>query len=230
MDTFKILYSSFFSFLVLLLLTRLMGRKQISQLSLFDYVTGISIGSIAAEMATDLDQNFWHPILAMTLYAGLDLLLNLVSSRSLKAELFLHGRPVVLFDAGRLYPRRLKTAKLCVSDLLMEARTQGYFSLSEIQTAVLETNGSLSFLPKSDTKPASTGDLNLTVTQQTLQTDVMYGGRILSRNLRAIGYDEAWLREELRRQGLRGREDEIMLATADQNGELCAFLTGEEKK
>lgn len=128
-------------------LTKLLGNKQMSQLSMFDYINGITIGSIAAEMATSLEDDFLKPMIGMAVYTVAALLISLIASHSVKLRKFLIGRPLILYDDGKLYRDCLKKAKLDLNEFLTECRNNGYFNLSEIQTAIMETNGKISILP-----------------------------------------------------------------------------------
>ena len=133
------------SIIAIFLLTKLMGYRQMSQMSMFDYVNGITMGSIAAEMATSLDTGFEKPLVAMIVYALVSLLLSTVSSKSIKVRRMLEGAPLVLLNNGEIYRHNLKKAKIDVSELLVQCRINGYFDISKLQTAILEGNGKISF-------------------------------------------------------------------------------------
>ena len=145
MDFVKIIILSAVSFLVLFALSKFMGSRQISQLSFFDYVIGISIGSIAAEMATNIDLALWKGVLAMIIYAALDVLFELLSRKSIKARKFINGTPIILINNSKISKSALKKAKIELDDLITAARSAGYFDLSQIQTAIIEENGKISF-------------------------------------------------------------------------------------
>ena len=142
------------SLIVMFLLTKLMGSKQVSQMTLFDYVVGITIGSIAAELATELEDPE-RPLLAMVLWGLAAWGISVLGNKSLRARAFLSGKPLVLLDQGVIRRDNLKRARLDLNEFLTYCRIAGYFDLSEIQTAVLEHNGSVSFLPKETDRPAT---------------------------------------------------------------------------
>ena len=139
--------ASVLSLAVMFLLTKLMGNKQVSQMTLFDYIVGITIGSIAAELATELE-NPERPLLAMLLWGFAAWGISLLGNKSFRARAFLSGKPLVLLDQGVIDRKNLKRARLDLNEFLTYCRIAGYFDLNEIQTAVLEHNGSVSFLPK----------------------------------------------------------------------------------
>ncbi len=222
MDFLKIVITSLASAITLFFLTKLMGEKQISQLSLFDYVAGITIGSIAAEMAVEVDENPLYAIVAMSIYALLGFGISIVTSKSVKLRKFLTGRALILIDNGVIYRKNLKKAKIDLGDLQTLARISGYFDISEIQTAIFEHNGNISFLPRVSARPVTPDDLNLAPKQSYMQTNVILDGNIMHRNLELCGVDEAWLRRELKSLGYVSAED-VYLATCSADKKLTAY-------
>lgn len=221
LDVAKTLITSLVSIAVLFLLCRMIGQRQISQMSLFDYVNGIVIGSIAAELATNLED--WHrPLTAMLLYGLAAAAINAATCKSLALRKIFNGRPLVLFEDGKLYKGNLYRAKLDINEFLTQCRVAGYFDLSRLEAVVLETNGQLSFLPLAAERPATPADLQLTPPEETMQTNLILDGRILTENLKASGRSEAWLTEQLHRQGI-GQVREVFLASCDQQGSFTAY-------
>lgn len=203
------------SFGALFLSAKLIGHKQIAQLDFFDYITGITIGSIAAEMATDLEAP-WKSLTAMLIYGGVTVLLSVVSNRFPRTRKYLNGTPTILMDHGKLYRENLKKAKLDLSEFMVMCRQQGYFDLSNIQTAVFEYNGKLTILPVSSQRPATPNDLNLAPEQELLFTELIMDGRILEDNLKRMGLDLAWLTKQLEQSHIHSAED-VFLALCDRN-------------
>lgn len=211
---------------VLFVLTKIIGNKQISEMNMFDYIVGITIGSIGAEMATGIDGNAVYPVIAMAVYAFLALGISLCSNHSLKLRRYLSGRALVLMSKGKLYKDNLKRARMDLNEFLTQCRLSGFFDLSEIDMAFLEPNGKISFLVNAANKPASPKDLSLTVTPSALFRNVIVDGVILKKNLKSAGKDERWLSSELKVQGYKSVKD-VFLATLDENGTLRVF-SGEE--
>lgn len=223
MDFWKIVLLSVGSLIALFLLTKLMGNKQMSQLSMFDYINGITIGSIAAEMATSLEDEFWQPLLAMTIYALSSFLISIFACKSLKMRRFMNGRAIVLFEGGKLYNKNLMRAKIDIDDLLTQCRNNGYFNLSEIQSAILETNGIISFLPKSDIRPVNVSDMNINAEQEKPVANVIMDGKVLEGNLKYTGNNLEWLNKQLKSQGV-GKIEDVFLATCDSNNQLSVYV------
>lgn len=222
MKLLHVLYSAPASFVALFLLTKLMGNREMSQLSLFDYIIGISIGSIAAEMATALE-DFFEPLVAMTIYAVLAVLFSIITNKSIKARRALTGEALILLDDGKLYEKNFKKAKIDLSEFLSQCRNSGYFNIADIQTAVLEPNGKISFLPMSTRRPATPGDLNLPVMQEKPVVNVIMDGKVLPDNLKFTGKDERWLDKQLKAQGVSNARD-VFLATCDSENNLSVYV------
>lgn len=223
MDLLKIVWLSLGSLLALFILTKIMGNKEMSQLSMFDYIIGITIGSIAAEMSTALENDFMQPLLAMIIYALASVVISFVSYKSLKINRFLTGPSLILLDNGEIYRNNLKKAKLDITEFLMQCRTSGYFNLSDIQTAILEPNGKISFLPKAEKRPATPSDMNISVPVDRVVVNVVLDGIVLKENLYHTGNDELWLEKQLVSQGIQNVDD-IYLATCDCNNNLSVYL------
>ena len=142
MDLLQVAVTSVGAFVALFLLSKLMGHRQISELSVFDYVNGITIGSIAAEMATELEKPL-RPLVAMVVWALLVWLLEALTSKCPRLRKYISGAPSIIFDNGKLYRRNMKKARLDLSEFLIQCRQQGFFDLGAIQTAVYEPDGRL---------------------------------------------------------------------------------------
>ena len=216
------------AFVTLFVLSKIMGNREMSQLSMFDYINSITIGSIAAEMATSLSDNFMEPLVAMFVFALLSVLMALITSKSIKARRALTGRPAILFENGQIYRKNLDRHRLDINEFLTQCRINGYFDLSEIHTAILESNGKISFLPAVGTRPATPEDMNLMPQQKTTVANVIIDGHIMHKNLQHTGNDENWLNEQLLALGA-GDLSGIFLATCDCNNKLSVYKRIDEK-
>ena len=221
MDIIKVILTSFFSALILFIIAKIMGHRQVSQLDFFDYITGITIGSIAAELATELETP-WKPAIAMVVYGTIAFLLNIITSKFPRTRKYINGSPAILMSGGKLYRKNMKKAKLDLSEFLMMCREEGYFDLNDIQTAVFENNGKLTVLPKSLNRPATPEDLNLNPKEDNINTEIIMDGRILEENLKRMGLDLTWLNKQLKSQGYRNAK-EIYLGLCDKDNKLSLF-------
>ena len=216
MFVLKIILLSLGSIFVLFILTKIIGTREMSQLSMFDYINSITIGSIAAEMATSLEDNFLEPLIAMIVYTLVIVTIAFVANKSIEFRRIVNGKTLILLNNEELYKDNFKRAKLDICEFLTECRYQGYFNLSDIQTALLEPNGKISILPKVDTRPATPKDLNLAPEQENIVSNVILDGKIMYNNLKSIGKDEKWLNKKLKEQNIKTLKN-IFLATCDND-------------
>lgn len=193
-----------------------------SQLSMFDYVNGITIGSIAAEMATSVQSDFLKPLLAMIIYAAAAILISYICCKSIKFRRIVTGKSLVILDNGKLYVQNLSSAKLDMHEFLIQCRNAGYFDLNNIQTAILEANGKISFLPTSTQRPATPSDLKVNVEQEKMVANVIIDGNIMFENLKHTGNNEEWLHKQLAMQKIK-KIRRISLATCDSNNKLTIY-------
>lgn len=221
MEITNVLLTSLLSVGALFVIAKIMGHKQMSQLDFFDYISGITIGSIAAELATELEEPL-QPLIAIAVYGVVAVLLSKITSLFPKTRKFVNGTPTILLNNGKLYRENMKKAKLDLSEFMVMCRQQGYFNLNDIQTAVFEFNGKLSILPISKKRPANPEDLNLSPAPEYIQTEVVMDGRILDENLKRMGLDDKWLQKQLTAQGYR-KPQEVFLALCDENKQLTVF-------
>ncbi len=228
MEFLKIIFLSLGSIITLFILTKLMGNRELSQLTTFDYINSITIGSIAAEMATSLEDAFWQPLIAMIVYATVIILFSLISSKSIVARRILSGTPLVLYNNGIFYRENFKKSKIDLNDFLLQSRSNGYFNIADVQSAILEPNGKISFLPISLKRPATPEDLNLQPQVEKLTYNIIIDGVLLENNLKAIGRDHNWLEQQLKQQKIDKISD-IFLATFDTNNNFSIYLKNKKK-
>ena len=210
MDIIKVILTALLSVVALFIITKMMGHKQVSQLDFFDYVCGITIGSIGAELATDLEEPY-KPLIALVIYGLVSLVLNLIAHKIPRTRKYINGTPTILMNGGSLYRKNLKKAKLDLSEFMLLCREQGYFDLEEIQTAIYEHNGKLSILLKAANRPATPDDLKITAKAIHIGVEVIMDGRVMGENLSRMGKDRVWLEAQLKVQGHKSAK-EIFLA------------------
>ncbi len=198
MEILKICLTSVLSIAELFFLTKLMGKRQVSQLSLFDYINGITIGSIAAEMAFSPLNECWKPAVAIVVYGIFAVIFSVLSNKSIKFRRFFVGKAVTLMDSGTLYRENFKKSRLDLNEFLTQCRINGYFNIDNLQTVVMEPNGQLSFLPKSTLRPVNPQDMGMSPEKEVSPIIVISDGEILFKNLEACGKNEIWLRKALK--------------------------------
>ena len=182
MDIVKLILTSVLSAVSLFIIAKVMGHKQMSQLDFFDYITGITIGSIAAELATELEKPL-KPLIAMVIYGAITVLLTLITNKIAKARKYINGTPTIIMNGGKIFKENMKKAKLDLSEFMVMCRQEGYFNLSDIATAVFEYNGRLTILPKATKRPVTPEDMNIIPAPENINTELIMDGRILHGNL-----------------------------------------------
>lgn len=209
MDIFKVALTALFSVVSLFIITKIMGHKQVAQLDFFDYINGITIGSIAAEMATELEEPY-KPFVALCIYGIVSVALRLIAQKLPRTRKYINGTPTVIMSDGKIYRKNLKKAKLDLSEFMLLCREQGYFDLDEIQTAVFEHNGKLSVLLKTAYRPLTPTDMKIPASPSYIGIEVIMDGRIMGENLGRLGASEEWLKGQINMQGYKD-EKEILL-------------------
>jgi uncharacterized membrane protein YcaP (DUF421 family) len=199
-DLWKTALTALLSIAALFLTAKLSGHRLISEMDFFSYLMSITVGSVAAELATELESP-WKPLVAMAVYTAVTVGSGLLTAKLPRSRRFVNGSPTILLHRGRLYRDNLKRARLDLSDFLMMCRQAGYFDLSTVQTAVFEFNGRISFLPAAANRPAQPADLGIVPTEARFSTEIIMDGRILDGNLKRLGFDRRWLDKRLAEQG-----------------------------
>ena len=222
MDVLKVILASLFSAAALFLIAKVIGHKQVAQLEFFDYITGITIGSIAAELATTLDDPWWKPTISMFVFGAVTVALSFTTRKIQRTRKYINGSPTIILNNGKLYRENMKKAKLELSEFLLLCRQEGYFNLNDIQTAVFEYNGKLSILPVSTKRPLNPEDMKLNPQPEHIGTEIIMDGRILDENLKRKGLNVEWLKKEMANQGYKHAKD-IFLGICYDNNQLTLF-------
>lgn len=215
-ELIKILLFSALSYVTLFVISKLLGKKQIAELDFIDYVTGISIGSIAAEMSTETDTPFYYYLIAMAVFFLLDLVVTLLGRTTNGFKRFLRGVPLILISQGEVDFKALKKSKIDFYDLVGLAREKGYFDISEIEYAIFETDGELSILATDKARQVKKEDFPTIPEQEpSLTTYVVVDGQISGFALGQINKDRKWLKQQLQEKD--AELSRILYATYDDS-------------
>jgi len=220
---FDVLFRSLISIVVLFLITEVMGKKQLNQLNMFDYVIGITIGSLAASLSIDESINYIYGIFSIIIYGLVSALISYLTTKSIALRRILTGIPSVIINNGNINYNNLKKSKLDINDLLQVARENGYYDLSEINYCILEPSGKVSFLPKAKYLPVTRNDLKLKVSENSLCANLVIDGNIMENNLKHIGKNKEWLITRLNNMGYKEIK-EILLVTCNNKEKLTIYL------
>ncbi len=220
----EMIFRTTISFAVLLFLARLMGKKQVSQLTFFHYATGITIGSIASEIASQKETPFVDGIVSLIWWTGLTIIMSYLSLKSPKMRVWLDDKPSILIKDGVLSVQALRKTRINMDDLQMLLREQSIYSLQDVYFAILETNGKLSVIKKPEAESATKQDVKADITlPKYMPTEVIYDGDVIQKNLEDLSLDQEWLSRKLRKQNVHSI-DEVYYAQVQTNGSLFLFL------
>lgn len=224
MTLLNICLVSLFSLASMFVSVKIIGNRQMSELNMFDYINGITIGSIAAEMATSLEGDFLKPLTAMAVYTAAVYLISVVNSKSLRARRIIGGRSLALIYNGKFLPENFKKTKVDLSEFLNQCRVQGFFDVNDIAYAFLEENGKISVLPKESSRPLTVGDIKggITETEASPNISLILDGHLLTENLRLTGRDYAWLTHMLAEQKISSVSD-VFYASVNASGTFTVF-------
>ncbi len=218
---------SVISFFLLLVLTRWMGKQQLSELSFFDYIVGITIGSIAASLAIDQNITILNATIGVLVWSVLAVLLAFFSTKSYIFRRIVTGEPIVLIRDGKVLEQNLSKVRLGLEDLNALLRKNNAFKLSDVEFAAMETTGKLSVLKKSDVQPLTPKDLGIPVIKEREPRLVIIDGHVMHRTLRNMGYDIPWLIKELRSRGISDVR-EVFAGQLDSEGNLYLDLYADQ--
>ena len=219
---YEVVYRGLLSLLTLFLITKLIGRRQVSELNFFDYIIGISIGNFAAEITINQDVEFYVGVVAILIYGFIAYILSIITNKSIWIRRLIMGSPIILVEEGKLLEKNLKRTRLDINEFLENCRNSGYFSLDEIEYAILESNGKMSILPKAIYKPVTLKDMNIKASNSGLVANVIIDGKIMKENLKNMNKNQKWLDKELKIKGYKTM-DNILLATLDNQEKLTIY-------
>lgn len=212
------------AFFLLLLLARLLGKKQMSQMTFFNYVTGITIGSLAANIITFNDESIWEEVIGLIWWCLLTAVLSIITLKFTKLRVIIDGQPSVLIKNGKFQEHALKSTKINVEDLTMMLREQNIFSIKEVDYAILEPNGKLSVLKYQDQLSVIRKDLDIPVTRpKYFPEEIIIDGRIVYNNLTSYGLNVEWLKKQLNNQKIK-KVEEVLYAELQSDGTLYTVL------
>lgn len=219
MSYFEVIIRVIYSFFVLLILTRLMGKKEISQLNVFTFITAITIGNIAASITTDRDLKILNGILGLIGWALLTILMSYFSVKSKVARKLIVGEPLILIRDGKIMENTLNKVHLDTTTLEGMLRSKDIFSLKEVEFAIFEIDGSLSVMKKQDSQKGKKGKMWKKTMLFPTSTCVISDGEINEDALSNLNLDRKWLKEQLKKAGFNSPEP-IFYAELQPDGSL----------
>ncbi|CDQ17796.1 DUF421 domain-containing protein [Halobacillus karajensis] len=198
-------------FFILYILARILSKKLISQMTLFDFIAGITLGSMTATTFLSKETTLSKGAFGLLLFAILVLVIDYFTMKSLIIRKLVNSEPTLLMDNGRILIKNMKKVRFTIDELIAELRKNGVFRFDNVQTAILETDGSVSVLQKADYSPVTPKGLRMETTPISFPRVVVVQGKILRKNLNASGYDETWLKEQLNHHGVTEWKDVLVV-------------------
>jgi uncharacterized membrane protein YcaP (DUF421 family) len=202
-------FRSVFTYFILVIFTRIMGRKQISQLTYFDYVVGITIGSIAAVASVDKSVNIFNSIFSIIIWSLLTILISEITLKNIKLRLLIDSEPLLIIDKGKVIYKNMKKAKYNIGDLLMQLRVKDIFYITDVEIAILEPDGKLSVLKKAEKNTLTIEDMNIKKPKTGMMVDIILDGNILYSHLPQIQKNEGWVSEQLKARNIANIKDVV---------------------
>lgn len=215
----NVLFRSIITYFVLLLFTRIMGKKQLSQLTYFDYIVGITIGSIAAAASVDRHIDVFQSCFSIIVWSILTVLISIAVLKSIKLRLWIDSEPLVIIDKGKVIYKNIKKAKYNIGDLLMQLRNKDIFYITDVEIAILEPDGKLSVLKKAEKTSVTAEDMNIKKPKTGMMVDIILDGNILSNHLLQIKKDEKWVAQQLKSKNIHNIKD-VVFAGVQADGQI----------
>ncbi len=214
-----VIVRSIISFFTLLIFAKLLGKQQISQLTFFDYVLGITIGSIAAELTANLANRAWPQWVGLLCWAALGYLMELITMKWRYAAKYIEGEPTIVIMNGKIMENALRKMQYRVSDIMELLRNKDVFDLNQVDFAIIEPNGQLSVLKKAEYEPLTAKDMKINKKSSGISTELIYDGILIEENLQQLNKNKKWLINQLKEQGIKD-VSEVFLATLNPGGSL----------
>lgn len=222
LDWLHIVIRSLGAITMLFLITRLLGKKQIAQLTFFEYIAGITLGEIAGFISTDIEENYWLGVVALLTWFSVPLGVEWFTLKSKKFADIVEGKASVLITEGKILEDNMKKERLSAEELMQRLRTKNVFNVADVEFALMETSGDITVLLKKENQPITPKHLGQKLPPEPAPQAVIIDGEIINESLATLGYSRGWLHGELDKLGIP--VNNIFLAQADSYGELYIDL------
>lgn len=211
------------AFVLLMAVLRLVGGKTISQMNFFDFGVAVTLGSVTANLAIGNNHNELAVAVILVSFGLIVLLADYLHIKSYRFRKLINSEPLTIIENGQLNDKNMRKSRLTIDELNAVLRQKTIFNMADVEFAVLEIDGKLSVLPKSQKQPLTPADLNIPTTYNGLTADLILDGNIMNENLSSVSLDENWLKNELKTQGI-GNYRDVFYAGLDTSGKLYISL------
>ncbi len=214
-----VIVRTFILYTLVIVVIRIMGKRQVGELQPFELAITIMISALAAIPMEDIGIPLLYSIVPILLLLGFQEILSLLNLKSPKARSLICGEPSIIIENGEFKERELKSLRVNLNDILEQLRIKGYHTIEDIEFAIMETTGDISVIPKSQKRPVTPEDLNLETEYEGLPFSLIIDGLILQDNLKTIGLDQTWLEKTLAKYNIDNPE-QIFFAAINTSGDL----------
>lgn len=222
----NIIIRSLVSIVFLFVVTKVIGKRQLAQMTFFDYTVGIAIGEIAGFMATDMNSKVYDGIIAFIVYALFSISLAWLAMKSKIVRNFVESRATILIKNGKIMEDNLKKERMTSEELMEHLRLKNAFKLADVEFAMMEGNGKVSVLLKKQNQPITPKHLGITVSPETEPQTVIMDGTIMDEPLATIGFSRQWLLDELDKQAIPLQN--VYFGEVDANGQVYVDLYNDQ--
>lgn len=219
MKILEVIIQTFLAFFTILFIARILGRQQVAQLTFYEYINGITFGSIAATLATDVNQRTYQHFIGLLLFGILTGLVQLLSLKNRSFRKVVEGEPILVIENGKILEKNLKRIRYSVDELNILLREQDVLSPGDVEYGILEIDGKLNIVKKQNKRNVTLGDLNLISSPEYIPTEIVIGGQIIYENLKKKNLSGKDLMDMLKSYGVT-RINEVMYATVDFENNL----------
>ncbi|SDX41365.1 DUF421 domain-containing protein [Paenibacillus sp. CF384] len=224
----EITWRTLMAVVFLLLMTKLLGKRQVTELSVFEYITGITIGNLAGYISLDTDEKWYLGFLSLGVWVAVSLGIEMLQLKSKRVRNWIDGTPTVLIQKGKILEKNLKKERLTTDELLQQLRMKDIFKAADVEFAIMEASGAINVLLKTENLPLTPKQLGIKVTPEREPIAVIMDGVVLVDPLQVRGFNEAWLVKELKKSDLRVQD--VFLAQIDDFGTLTIDLYDDKVK
>jgi uncharacterized membrane protein YcaP (DUF421 family) len=212
-------------FATLLILTRLLDKTQVGQLTLYEYVSGITIGSLAATIAASEPEKLWSNYYDLIVFAALTYIVSVCTMKSRSFRTLIEGSPSIIIENGRIIKENMKALRFDLDELNALLRAKDIVDISEVQYAILETTGEMSIIKKSSFQPLTRSDMNIHLTDPTFPIEIIMDGEVIEENLKKQNLSNEWLTKQLKVRNIKSASN-VMYAVIDSKGQLFLSAKG----
>ncbi|MYL64615.1 DUF421 domain-containing protein [Bacillus hwajinpoensis] len=217
-DWIEVILRSLFILIGLFIITKLLGKKQLSKLSYFEYIVGIIIGDIAGSLSMDVEVSLLHGVTSILIWTLMSVFLSYISMKNKKVRDFVEGKARIFIKDGKILEENLKKERFTTDELLEMLRKKSVFSANEVEFALLEADGELSVLLKRDYRAIKPAELWLHLPQDKEPKTLIMDGKIIKEVLTEEGHNEAWLKKILSDKHVQ--IDDVFLGQLHSDGKL----------